>query len=135
MRKVISLLIVLSIVLGVNSSLVASAVELENTSVSALLEPYIEVIEKVNAETGKHIYIPSGKEESVYNYYKDYSLKEFEDSLLRDIYQSEMTRYSPPDSESMTIEYFPANDNSFNVIAPRSVVEDITQNATISHNS
>ena len=39
MRKVISLLIVLSIVLGVNSSLVASAVELENTSVSALLEP------------------------------------------------------------------------------------------------
>lgn len=135
MRKVISLLIVLSIVLGVNSSLVASAVELENTSVSALLEPYIEVIEKVNAETGKHIYIPSGKEESVYNYYKDYSLKEFEDSLLRDISQSEMTRYSPPDSESMTIEYFPANENSTNVIAPRSVVEDITQSAPISHNS
>lgn len=138
MKKIISLLTAVAIMLCIHFSLVVSATEVENTSVSALLEPYIEVIEKVNAETGKQIYIPAGKEESVYNYYKDYSLEEFEDSLLCDIYQYDRSLYSSPDSASMTIEYFAADGNSIapdNNIEPRSVVEDITQSAAISHNS
>lgn len=137
MKKFFSLLAVLGMILCSSLSIVASAAEIEGTSVSALLEPYVEVIERVNEETGKQIYIPQGKEESVYNYYKNYSLEEFEKSLLHDIYQYDRVRNVSPDSESMTIEYFGAEsaDIAADNIEPRSVVEDIEQRAAISHNS
>lgn len=78
MKKFFSLFLAVTLLFCFSPSVFAANAESENTPVSVLLIPYLEVIEKVNEETGSQIYIPIGKEEEVYNYYKDYSLEEFE---------------------------------------------------------
>jgi len=60
----------------------AFASDATSVSIDELLMPYVEVLNKVNAKTGKGVYIPAGKEASVYAYYKDYTPAQFENELL-----------------------------------------------------
>lgn len=64
-KKILSLLVAVTLLFCFSPSVLAANAESENTPVSDLLLPYVEVIEEVNEETGSQIYIPAGKEEDV----------------------------------------------------------------------
>ncbi len=50
-----------------------------------LLEPYQEVIDRLNKENGWHISIPENSKQQIYDYYKDYSMADFEQELRREM--------------------------------------------------
>lgn len=55
------------------------------SNLDQLLEPYQEVIDRLNKENGWRISIPEGSKQQVYDYYKDYSMEEFEQELRREM--------------------------------------------------
>lgn len=134
MKKILSLLVAVTLLFCFSPSVFAANAESENTPVSDLLLPYVEVIEEVNQETGSQIYIPTGKEEDVYNYYKDYSLEEFKQSLLNDINNYNTSLSSSQDMTVVDIGYS-TGELSRNEVQPRAMVEDVVQVAPISHNT
>lgn len=135
MKRILSLLLAAMLCIGSSSAVFAA--ETDSESIEERLAPYIEVINRVNAERGAQIYIPEGEEERVYEYYKGYSLEEFEESLLNDLAQMGRPAKAVPDDDmEMSIEFFPSQDSGKTPdIEPKSVVEDITQVSPISHNS
>lgn len=135
MKKILSLLLTAMLCIGCSS--VVFAAESDSESIDTQLAPYIEVINKVNAKTGAQIYVPEGKEERIYAYYKEYSLEEFEEALLNDLAQTDSPAKAIPEDEiKMTIEHFPFQDtDKIPGIEPKNIVEDITQVSPISHNS
>lgn len=134
MKKILSLLVAVTLLFCFSPSVFAANAESENTPVSALLLPYIEVIEEVNEETGSQIYIPDGKEEDVYNYYKDYSLAEFKQSLLNDIDNYNTSLRSSQDMTVVDIDYS-SGELARNEVQPRAMVEDVVQVAPIDYNT
>ncbi len=50
-----------------------------------LLAPYQEVIDRLNKENGWRISIPEDSKQQVYDYYKDYSMEEFEQEMRREM--------------------------------------------------
>lgn len=50
-----------------------------------LLEPYQEVIDRLNKENGWCISIPENSKQQVYDYYKNYSMEEFEQELRKEM--------------------------------------------------
>lgn len=134
MKKILSLLVAVTLLFCFSPSVFAANAESENTPISALLLPYIEVIEEVNEETGSRIFIPDGKEEDVYNYYKDYSLEEFKQSLLNDINNYNTTLSSSQDMTVVNTGYS-SNELSVNSAQPRAMVEDVVQVAPIPYDS
>lgn len=50
-----------------------------------LLAPYQEVIDRLNKENGWRISIPEDSKQQVYDYYKDYSMEEFEQELRKEM--------------------------------------------------
>lgn len=52
-----------------------------SADIDALLAPYQEVIDAVNAEVEPDFFIPEEDKETMYNHYKDYTLEEFEQEL------------------------------------------------------
>lgn len=134
MKKILSLLVAVTLLFCFSPSVFAANAESENTPVSDLLLPYIEVIEEVNEETGSQIYIPAGKEEDVYNYYKDYSLEEFKQSLLNDINDYNTALSSSQDMTVVDIGYS-SGVLSRNEVQPRAMVEDVVQVAPIGYNT
>lgn len=53
----------------------------EETSIDSLLQPYQEVIDRLNAEFGVNVYIPEDSKEDVYNNLREKSVDEFESEL------------------------------------------------------
>lgn len=134
MKKILSLLVAVTLLFCFSPSVFAANAESENTPVSDLLLPYVEVIEEVNQETGSQIYIPTGKEEDVYNYYKDYSLEEFKQSLLNDINNYNTSLSSSQDMTVVDIGYS-TGEFSRNEVQSRAMVEDVVQVAPIGYNT
>ncbi len=121
MKKVLSITLSIILVCLSTTSVWASS------DIDALLAPYLEVIEKVNQEVGSSIYVPEEEKEGVYNYYKDMSLEEFEQTIKNEyLLSSNYNNYS----EVLSVETIVV-DNS----KTRSITENIVQTKNISHNS
>ena len=55
------------------------------SSIDSLLQPYQDVIDRLNAEFGVDVYIPDDNKEEVYNNLKGQTLVEFEEKLRREL--------------------------------------------------
>ena len=113
--------------------------DLENIDIT--LSPYRNIINEVNSQIGSTMFIPEYNKERVYNYYKNYSLEEFKESITRDynLTQEHAQATNTFIPENIVIDkIFPVNEkpDSFKgEIAPLSVVENATQVRPISYNS
>ncbi|MBO4462492.1 MAG: hypothetical protein J5749_06375 [Lachnospiraceae bacterium] len=105
----------------------------EEKKIDDLLKPYVEVIERVNKATDREIYIPEYNKEKVYNYYKMYTLEEFEKELLESI-ENENERTKRLDDSKMCFEYFPAETAVINNDS-RHITEDIMQATELPYDS
>lgn len=74
-------------------------------SIDALLAPYQEVIDKVNADIEPDFCIPDDQKENVYNFYKDYTLDEFEQEL-RDLYADASDELTETDKYNIDSDLF-----------------------------
>lgn len=127
-RFITVLILVVLCAFFVNPGFVLGA---EINTMDVLLEPYIKVIEKVNQETGETIYIPKGEEANVYNFYKDYSLKEFELTLLDEIDEFKNATSTDRNTQNVGITTMTMPK----VTSNRSIEMDIEQSSPIQYNS
>ena len=107
-------------------------------TIDALLAPYIAVLDKVNAQTGAKLCIPDERKEDVYRYYKDYTLEEFEKSLIDGLNNTgDGNAFDVSGSMGrLSIEIPVSCDPNVNQGAePNSVTENIEQKSYISYDS
>ncbi len=84
-KKVLFVLLSIVIVLSLSLSLIGCSAEKVGSDIDELLAPYQEIIDKVNSEYGTDIIIPDDEKENVYNYYKDMTLEEFEETIRKEL--------------------------------------------------
>lgn len=93
-----ALILVLACVFQVS----ATGIQGNTQNIDALLAPYQEIIDKVNNDIGSSYTIPRDYAEQVYNYYKDMSLDEFEETLI--------SEYNEFISDRSTVQNADVND-------------------------
>lgn len=103
-RKYIKLTALLLTVIVVAIAAVGCA-KSESADIDALLSPYLEVIEKVNKDIEPDFYIPDDQKENVYNYYKNYTLEEFE-AELGNLYDDAAGELEDTDDYTLSSDFF-----------------------------
>ena len=108
----------------------AFAAEQDIKKIHDSLKPFIEVMDRISQEIGFGIIIPPEEEVNVFNYYKGYTLQEFEISLREEVNQF-INYYSQRNKD------FPVSsiNNSSSIHGDRSIEMDIVQDCPIRYNS
>ena len=134
MKKICTLLLALFCCFC--SSVVVFASEEESKSIDLLLAPYLEVIDKVNSDREVKICIPEENKERVYEYYKEYSLEEFEKVIIEELNQTFYENIYDWNEENITIEEHPSFDNiAASDDTEERIVKTLKQSAPIIYNS
>lgn len=102
MKKIVSVFLIIIILIGSSSSAFTATAQSEEYKLSQM----IKILDKINLETGSSLSIPDSEKTSVYNYYKEYSLSEFEAEIKRQYEESQYLLSSEPIIKSLKIEPF-----------------------------
>lgn len=130
MKKTMALL--MSIILCICCPLTVFASDVKPVDLSDWISSYSKVMDRVYEKTGEQLSIPEGMEESVYEYYKDYTFEEIEQSLLKDVAQYKASALAKTDHYEISSKQV---ESVKEVGGTRSIREDIVQSCPIEYNS